>query len=80
MVLLSSFVKTATAAAGLLAQQMTAAHVVLDLSKQKWTLTSPNFKNISVPGKVPSHVHVDLYAANIIDNPYVLIERFTGSV
>lgn len=70
-------VKTVGTAAALFAQLVTSAHNVIDLSKQKWTLTSPNFNNISVPGKVPSHAHVDLYAANIIDDPYVPIDRFT---
>ena len=38
---------------------------VLDLSTVDWTLTSPNFSNISVPGKVPSQVHLDLRAAEV---------------
>jgi beta-mannosidase len=57
----------------LLAQVEKASYNVLDLSKQQWTLTSPNFPNISVPGTVPSHAHVDLYAANIISDPYVVV-------
>lgn len=38
---------------------------VLDLSTVDWTLTSPNFSYISVPGKVPSQVHLDLQAAQV---------------
>lgn len=38
---------------------------VLDLSTVDWTLTSPNFSYISVPGKVPSQVHLDLHAARV---------------
>ncbi|KAL7782198.1 glycoside hydrolase family 2 protein [Trichoderma ceciliae] len=72
----SASVKTVATAAALLAHLATAAHKVFDLSEQKWTLTSPNFKNISVPGKVPSHAHVDLYAANIIDNPLIEYNDF----
>lgn len=40
-------------------------HQVLDLSTVDWTLTSPNFSYISVPGKVPSQVHLDLQAAQV---------------
>lgn len=42
---------------------------IIDLSSQKWTLSN-NAYNISVAGKVPSHVHLDLQAARIIDDPY----------
>ena len=38
---------------------------VLDLSAVQWTLTSPNFTNISVPAKIPSQAHLDLYAAKV---------------
>lgn len=38
---------------------------VLDLSTVDWTLTSPNFSYISVPGKVPSQVHLDLHDAQV---------------
>lgn len=38
---------------------------VLDLSNVDWTLTSPNYTYISVPGKLPSQAHLDLYAANV---------------
>lgn len=69
---LSSYVQAVGTAVVLLEPFTKASYNVLDLSKQQWTLTSPNFPNISVPGKVPSHAHVDLYAANIISDPYVL--------
>jgi beta-mannosidase len=38
---------------------------VLDLSTIDWTLTSPNFSSISVPAKIPSQAHLDLYAAQV---------------
>lgn len=43
---------------------------VLDASNQQWTLENQD-RNISVAGQVPSHVHLDLYAAQVIDDPYV---------
>ena len=42
---------------------------VIDLSSNKWTLQNPDY-NISVPGSVPSQAHLDLYAAQVIGNPY----------
>lgn len=71
---LSSYTRAVGTTGVLLAQVAKASYNVLDLSTQQWTLTSPNFPNISVPGKVPSHAHVDLYAANIISDPYVMPE------
>lgn len=41
----------------------------IDLSSQKWTLSNQAY-NISVAGKVPSHVHLDLQAAQVIGDPY----------
>lgn len=38
---------------------------ILDLSQVGWTLTSPNYSNISVPGKIPSQAHLDLFAASV---------------
>ena len=38
---------------------------ILDLSSLAWTLSSPNFSYISVPGRVPSQVHLDLRAAKV---------------
>lgn len=71
---LSLYIQAVGATGVLLAQSAKASCNVLDLSEQQWTLTSPNFPNISVPGKVPSHAHVDLYAANIISDPYAMAE------
>ena len=48
--------------------QGTFARNVLDLSEQKWTLQNPAM-NISVPGKVPSHVHLDLLSSQVIGDP-----------
>ncbi|KAF2472087.1 putative beta-mannosidase [Lindgomyces ingoldianus] len=49
---------------------------VLDLSSVKWTVTSPNFTYISVPGKLPSQAHIDLYAAQVIGNPLFGLNDF----
>ncbi|KAI1662218.1 glycoside hydrolase family 2 protein [Daldinia decipiens] len=46
-----------------------AAANVVDLSDVDWTLTNDE-RHISVPGKVPSQTHLDLFAAKIIDDPY----------
>lgn len=43
---------------------------VLDLSTVQWTLSSPQNGSIKVPGKVPSHAHLDLFAAGVIPDPY----------
>ncbi|KAF1970324.1 putative beta-mannosidase [Bimuria novae-zelandiae CBS 107.79] len=49
---------------------------VLDLGTVEWTLTSPNFSYISVPGKVPSQVHLDLQAAQVIGDPLYALNEF----
>ena len=64
----SPAVRKASAAAALFVHSVAAAGNILDLSDQKWQLSGPQL-GISVPGKVPSHAHVDLYAANVIDDP-----------
>ncbi|KAI1453191.1 glycoside hydrolase family 2 protein [Annulohypoxylon moriforme] len=48
---------------------------VVDLTDASWTLTNDGM-NISVPGKVPSHVHLDLYASDVIDDPYYGLNDF----
>jgi beta-mannosidase len=48
--------------------QAIATYNIVDLSTQNWTLASPDH-HIKVPGKVPSHAHVDLYDAHAIDDP-----------
>lgn len=47
---------------------------VIDLSGNSWTLENSPL-NISVPGLVPSQAHLDLYAAQVIDDPYAKIGR-----
>lgn len=42
---------------------------IFELSEAKWTLSSSIY-NISVPGSVPSQVHLDLYNAGAIPDPY----------
>ena len=44
------------------------ARNVVDLSGNGWTLENPEL-NVSVPGSVPSHAHLDLYKAQIIGDP-----------
>lgn len=44
---------------------------VIDLTTQKWTLTSPNHPEINIPATIPSQAHVDLYKAGRITDPYV---------
>lgn len=41
------------------------AQSIVDLTSEKWTVTN-QYNNITVPGKWPSQVHLDLYAAGII--------------
>lgn len=43
------------------------------LSAEAWTVTNEH-GNITLPGKFPSHVHLDLYAAHVISKliPYSL--------
>ncbi|KUI54617.1 Beta-mannosidase A [Cytospora mali] len=47
----------------------------IDLSTQKWILSNTPY-NISVPGKIPSHVHLDLQAAQVIGDPYYGLNDF----
>lgn len=49
---------------------------VLDLSTVAWTVTSPNFTYLSVPGKIPSQAHLDLYAAQVIGDPLFGLNDF----
>lgn len=48
---------------------------VVDLSGDGWTVSSKAL-NISAPAHLPSHVHLDLYAANVIDDPYYGLNDF----
>ena len=56
------------AIAGALAAGLASASNVVDLSTQQWTLQNLDL-NVSVPGNVPSQVHLDLYAAQVIGDP-----------
>ncbi|AEO66261.1 glycoside hydrolase family 2 protein [Thermothielavioides terrestris NRRL 8126] len=51
------------------------ARNVLDLSTQAWTLSNDGL-NISVRGRVPSHVHLDLFEARVIGDPYYALNDF----
>lgn len=52
-----------------------AASNTIDLSSQKWRLTNAPY-NISVPAKIPSQVHLDLQAAQVIGDPYYGLNDF----
>jgi beta-mannosidase len=45
------------------------AQKVIDLSTAQWTVSNPVY-NISIPGSVPSQVHLDLYREGVIPDPY----------
>ncbi|PHH70346.1 hypothetical protein CDD80_6071 [Ophiocordyceps camponoti-rufipedis] len=49
---------------------------VLDLSQQQWQLQNHRL-GIDVPGTVPSHVHLDLQRAGVIDDPYRGLGEFS---
>lgn len=52
------------------------AQLIIDLSEIGWTLSNEGL-GISVPGHLPSHAHLDLYAANVIGNPLHGLNDFT---
>ena len=54
---------------GLLHATCTFSCRVIDLAGSGWTLENLPL-NISVPGSVPSQAHLDLYAAQVISDPY----------
>lgn len=66
-----------TVAFGLLSlvPSLSSATNIFDLSEQDWTLSNAP-QNISVPGKVPSHVHLDLFSAGVIGDPYWALNDF----
>lgn len=59
----------------LLATSLSSATNIVDLSEQDWTLSNAPY-SISVPGKVPSHVHLDLFSAGVIGDPYFGLNDF----
>lgn len=54
--------------AGVIALSAMSTQTVIDLSGNDWTLQNLPL-NISVPASLPSQVHLDLYAAQIIGDP-----------
>ncbi|KAL0265108.1 hypothetical protein SLS55_001067 [Diplodia seriata] len=52
-----------------------AAQRVVDLSGPGWTLSNPSL-NISVPAQLPSQAHLDLFAAQVIGDPYYALNDF----
>jgi beta-mannosidase len=67
---LQCLLRCLSAAGIILLGHRAAALNVLDLSSQRWTVESQSL-NISARGQIPSHVHLDLFAAGIIGDPYV---------
>ncbi|KAF7976445.1 hypothetical protein HWV62_6683 [Athelia sp. TMB] len=53
---------------GLISLTAVSGKSVIDLSGSHWTLTNQQ-RNVSIGGAVPSHAHLDLYAAGVIDDP-----------
>jgi beta-mannosidase len=47
---------------------VTSSKTIIDLGDERWILQNPSL-NISVPGSVPSHAHLDLLKNKIIDEP-----------
>lgn len=52
-----------------------AANRVVDLAGPGWTLSNPAL-NISVPAQLPSQAHLDLFAAQVIGDPYYALNDF----
>ncbi|KAJ4150084.1 hypothetical protein LMH87_010850 [Akanthomyces muscarius] len=46
-----------------------ASNTTRSLGAETWTVTNEH-GNVTVPGKFPSQVHLDLYAAQVINDPY----------
>lgn len=51
---------------------------ILDLSTQTWRLENAG-RGISVPGRVPSHVALDLFDAGVIGDPSVAVRTIETS-
>ena len=49
---------------------------VTDLGTYRWTLINPGVNNVSVPAKVPSQAHLDLYNAGVIPDPLFGLNDF----
>jgi beta-mannosidase len=60
----------------LLAQfQSSSAKNILNLTTHPWTLSNDAL-NISVPARLPSQAHLDLFAAGVIGDPYHDLNEF----
>ncbi|KAE8554084.1 hypothetical protein EYB25_002622 [Talaromyces marneffei] len=55
---------------------LTLAQRVIDLSGDNWTVKNEEC-NLSAPASLPSQVHLDLYAAGVIPDPFVT--RYAGT-
>ncbi|KAF2084794.1 glycoside hydrolase family 2 protein [Saccharata proteae CBS 121410] len=54
---------------------LAACQNIIDLSESEWTLSNPVY-DVSVPASFPSQAHLDLYAANVIGDPYFGLNDF----
>jgi len=52
-----------------------AGQAVVNLSKFDWTVSNAAL-NVTVPGSLPSQAHLDLYAAQVIGDPYYGLNDF----
>ena len=55
---------------------LTASQKVIDLTGSDWTLNNLDVYNISVPASLPSQAHLDLWAAQVIGDPYYYLNDF----
>jgi beta-mannosidase len=51
---------------------LASAENVINLSGKQWKVTNPQ-GNVSAPGSLPSHVHLDLFAAGVIRESFPLL-------
>ncbi|KAI1387515.1 glycoside hydrolase family 2 protein [Hypoxylon trugodes] len=58
-----------------LAASIAGAANVVDLSESTWSLKNDTM-NVSIPGKVPSHAHLDLLESEVISDPYYGLNDF----
>lgn len=66
---------TSAALAAASLQSLVSAQKVISLVGNSWTLSNPSL-NVSVPAHLPSQAHLDLYANQVIGNPYYGLNDF----
>ena len=65
----------AVATALLVSNSLVSAQNVISLVGDDWTVSNPAL-NVSVPAHLPSQAHLDLYANQVIGNPYFGLNNF----